>query len=153
MLPSCAWYCILRWLCSMQHMRIKSPPVQECTDVTAGVEKLLSLLLKFQAVTVGNCVTKQGPVIIFSPSISGISDRMSCIPFLLCSAWFIFLQLFLILPCQKLQSAQLLFLPTKGGQEEIRYKVTIQFILIDMTFLWIFLKLVWIGKRVFMVGV
>lgn len=134
-------------------MSIKRPPVQECTDVTAGVEKLLSLLLKFQAVTVGNCVTKQEPVIIFSPSISGISGRMSCIPFLLSSARFIFLQLFLILPCQKLQSAQLLPLPTKGGQEEIRYKLTIQFILIDMTFLWTFFKLVWNGKRTFMVGV
>lgn len=116
-------------------MRIKSPPAQECTDVTAGVEKLLSLLLKFHAVTVGNCVTHQEPVIIFSLSISGISGRMSCIPFLLRSARFIFLQLFLILPCQKLQSAQLLPLPTKGGQEEIRYKLTIQFILIDVTFL------------------
>lgn len=134
-------------------MSIKRPPVQECTDVTAGVEKLLSLLLKFQAVTVGNCVTKQEPVIIFSPSISGISGRMSCIPFLLSSARFIFLQLFLILPCQKLQSAQLLPLPTKGGQEEIRNKLTIQFILIDMTFLWIFLKLVWNGNCAFMVGV
>lgn len=134
-------------------MSIKRPPVQECTDVTAGVEKLLSLLLKFQAVTVGNCVTKQEPVIIFSLSISGISGRMSCIPFLLSSARFIFLQLFLILPCQKLQSAQLLPLPTKGGQEEIRNKLTIQFILIDMTFLWIFLKLVWNGNCAFMVGV
>lgn len=125
-------------------MRFKSPPVQECTDVTAGVEKLLSLLLKFQAVTVGNCVTKQEPVIIFSPSISGISGRMSFIPFLLRSAQFIFLQLFLILPCQKLQSAQLLSLPTKGGQEEMRYKVIIQYILIDTTFLWIFF-LNWFG--------
>lgn len=39
-------------------------------------DKVLLLLLKFKAVTAGNCVTKQKkPVIIFTPSISGIWGR------------------------------------------------------------------------------
>lgn len=124
-------------------MRIKSPPVQECTDVTAGVEKLLSLLLKFEAVTVGNCLTKRKPVITFSLSISGTWGGMCGIPFLLT---FCPIHLHAAIFTSALTETAECTIAVSGNKRRARINercnMTIQFILIYITILQI---LSWFG--------